>query len=120
MLITAPVCTALSTPLCSTRCVVLFGRSLAHLPALVAERRFPPGERASRALTVSSPRDSSVVCGIVGNRRTFTGVLWFSGQSNPPIDVTRPRCQEAELLDLTRLVDVWWRPLDTDGTGLLL
>nr|VZH94013.1 unnamed protein product [Spirometra erinaceieuropaei] len=73
MLITAPVRTALSTPLCSTRCVLPFGRNFAHLRVLVAERSLPLGERASRALTVSWPRNSSVVCGIVNNRRTFTG-----------------------------------------------
>ncbi|KAL7059349.1 hypothetical protein AAHC03_012852 [Spirometra sp. Aus1] len=43
MLITAPVRTALSTPLCSTRCVLPFGRRFAHLPVLVAERSLPLG-----------------------------------------------------------------------------
>ncbi|BHF67659.1 hypothetical protein SprV_0301068700 [Sparganum proliferum] len=54
MLITAPVCTALPTPLCSARSVPPFGRSLAHLPVVVAERRTRPWSVESWTTAVHS------------------------------------------------------------------
>nr|VZH94012.1 unnamed protein product [Spirometra erinaceieuropaei] len=54
MLITAPVRTALSTPLCSTRCVLPFGRSFAHLRVLVAEQRTRPWSAESWTTGVHS------------------------------------------------------------------